>query len=740
MDLVEGPNLAQLIRGQPWEPERAAQCVRDVATAIHHAHQQGILHRDIKPSNVLIDKDGHPRVTDFGLAKHITTSELATQSVCLTVPGEVLGSPNFMPPEQAEGRVKEIACASDVYSLGALLYYLLTGRPPFVENTIAATLRLISEAEPIAPSSLVSQVPRDLETICLRCLKKDPLQRYQTAEELRDELDRFVCGKPILARPPGAAERAWRFCNRHQGVIAATTAVLVFATLAFFGWANARRNERIGNEEREKSRRILNASDAFLVDRALHETNETHAADVLRGLDSALTRHPEDASLWHARGVVLERQGALAAAQESFSKAISLVAKDASAGPVLTAALRNRRNLLKRMNRLRDARADDYAVKKLPVPAELLSSPQVDYASAEVVTLTLGFTNRERGLYATKYGDSRFSPETHLGSEAWHFAPGLNYGYFFADPTFKWTLESDVLVQVERCGAAPELHFDEWEDRYAVAPRDGSKVLEGEWRLDEFRLNDISFDNSQNGGADFRLFVPTGDFYVRKISVIRLKSPPEALKPLNVPSEDSRQSLASPTPTYVVNATDTALFGAAVAVTNSGRLMFHFSGRNSLAVISNFGPRLPQTEISISLWQKLEAVNERTASVQLAPYSWPGSFRLIAPHHDGRIYFDFGNNRFDGQVSYRPRQPIVGAWQNFVCVASQEGNLMQIYRNGVLEAQKASMSPLSRGRGDLLIGDEFSGWISDVWFFDRPLTPAEIRSSYESQRGAYSGK
>src|SRR5262252_5235191 len=164
-----------------------------IAEAIHYAHERGILHRDLKPSNVLIDTNDQPRVTDFGLARRLEgDSEL-------TVTGQVLGSPNYMPPEQAVGRRGKVSRRSDVYSLGAMFYHLLTGRPPFVGEALTDTLQQVLNTEAVSPRLLHPNLPHDLETICLKCLEKEPEKRYATAQQLADELARFRRGEPILA-------------------------------------------------------------------------------------------------------------------------------------------------------------------------------------------------------------------------------------------------------------------------------------------------------------------------------------------------------------------------------------------------------------------------------------------------------------------------------------------------------------------------------------------------------------
>ena len=175
MDLVSGRDLGALVTDGPLAPQRAARYVKIIAEAIHFAHQRGTLHRDLKPQNMLIDAADQPRITDFGLAKIMKDDSQLTQS------GVVMGSPSYMPPEQAAGRHGDIGPASDVYSLGAMLYELLTGRPPFRGATAMATLRDVMEAEPTALRRLKADIPPDLETICLKCLEKSPSARYPTA-------------------------------------------------------------------------------------------------------------------------------------------------------------------------------------------------------------------------------------------------------------------------------------------------------------------------------------------------------------------------------------------------------------------------------------------------------------------------------------------------------------------------------------------------------------------------------
>ena len=253
MDYVKGRGLDTLAREQPLPARSAATYVESIAGAIAYAHGQGVLHRDLKPSNVLIDDSDQARITDFGLAKRygvppsggkVLTSpgasgvanalpaKAGTPYEGLTLSGQALGSPNYMPPEQAAGQHQRIGPASDVYGMGATLYYLVTGRPPFVGETISTTTRQVMENDPISPRLLNPKVPRDLETICLKCLEKDPAKRYATARELADELGRFLRDEPIRARPPRLVEKGWRWCRRKPALAAALGGVALVSVVA----------------------------------------------------------------------------------------------------------------------------------------------------------------------------------------------------------------------------------------------------------------------------------------------------------------------------------------------------------------------------------------------------------------------------------------------------------------------------------------------------------------------------
>ncbi len=231
MELVEGGTLAERLAGMPQPAGRAAALVILLAGAVQAAHERGIVHRDLKPSNVLLTHDGSPKISDFGLARRLAPGADLTRT------GTRLGTPSYMAPEQASGRAGGAGPGVDVYALGALLYELLTGRPPFKAETAAETERQVIAEEPASPSSLNARVPRDLETICLKCLSKDPGRRYASALALADDLGRFQKGEPIAARPVGALEYAAKWTRRHPGRAAALVGGTLFA-LVFLasGW------------------------------------------------------------------------------------------------------------------------------------------------------------------------------------------------------------------------------------------------------------------------------------------------------------------------------------------------------------------------------------------------------------------------------------------------------------------------------------------------------------------------
>jgi WD40 repeat protein/serine/threonine protein kinase len=229
MEYIEDGSLAQKQAGKSLPPRTAAQLTETLARAVHYAHQRGIVHRDLSPANVLLTADGTPKIMDFGLAKLLIGGAKGP-----TQTGAVVGTPNYMAPEQAEGKSTSISPAVDVYALGAILYELLTGRPPFQAATALDTLFQARSDEPTSPQRLQPNISLDLATICLTCLQKDPQKRYASALALAEDVQRYLCGEPIHARRTSLPERAWRWCRRKPlvaSLMAAVATLLVVATL-----------------------------------------------------------------------------------------------------------------------------------------------------------------------------------------------------------------------------------------------------------------------------------------------------------------------------------------------------------------------------------------------------------------------------------------------------------------------------------------------------------------------------
>jgi serine/threonine-protein kinase len=212
LEFLPGGSLEKSLDGTPWAPKPAVRMTAQITRGLTEAHRLGIIHRDLKPANILLAADGTPKITDFGLAKAMD------REVGLTQSETILGSPSYMAPEQAEGRTKDAGPDADVYAIGAILYELVTGRPPFRGSTLIETLNQVKNAEPVPPSRLVPGLPRDVETICLKCLQKEPYKRYPTAAELGEDLRRFLDNEPIQARPIGWWERLIRLCRRNPRI------------------------------------------------------------------------------------------------------------------------------------------------------------------------------------------------------------------------------------------------------------------------------------------------------------------------------------------------------------------------------------------------------------------------------------------------------------------------------------------------------------------------------------------
>jgi eukaryotic-like serine/threonine-protein kinase len=222
LEFVEGGSLDQRIAGRPQPPRAAAEMIRTLALAADYAHRQGIVHCDLKPSNILITPEGVPKIADFGVAKWLESDDLWSED------GRIVGTPHYMAPEQASGQTNSVGPATDVYSLGVILYEMLTGRPPHYSSTSLETLTLVCQQEPVSPRRLQPRLSRDLETVVLKCLRKEAGKRYGSAKLLAEDLERFLIGKPILARQANRAERAFIWTKRHQRSVSLIAVMTTF--------------------------------------------------------------------------------------------------------------------------------------------------------------------------------------------------------------------------------------------------------------------------------------------------------------------------------------------------------------------------------------------------------------------------------------------------------------------------------------------------------------------------------
>jgi WD40 repeat protein/predicted Ser/Thr protein kinase len=248
MEYLPGGSLDKKLAGTPLPARQAAELVEALARAVQAAHERGVVHRDLKPANVLLTEDGTPKVADFGLAKRLDGSGAQTQT------GAVMGTPSYMAPEQAAGRARDLGPATDVYALGAILYEALTGRPPFKAATPVETIQQVLSEEPVPPARLQRQLPRDLETVCLKCLEKEPQGRYATAADLADDLGRFLKGAPVQARPVRAWERGLKWARRRPalaGLAMVGVVALVSVVAGGLWFARAREMERLAQEKED---------------------------------------------------------------------------------------------------------------------------------------------------------------------------------------------------------------------------------------------------------------------------------------------------------------------------------------------------------------------------------------------------------------------------------------------------------------------------------------------------------
>jgi serine/threonine-protein kinase len=334
LEFVDGGTLAQRLASDPLPPRDAARLVATLAEAVHTAHSLNVVHRDLKPANVLLTAAGVPKIADFGLARGLDAEARRTHS------GEILGTPSFMAPEQTTGPTG-VGPAADVYALGAILYASLTGRPPFDAESVLATLLEVCHKDASPPSRLRPQVPRDLETICLKCLQKNPEKRYPSARELADDLNRYLRGEPVVARPVGTVERTWKWSRRHPAAAAvgAVSLASLVALLVVSFWYNAQLRTALDGFK-ARSQLTRTATDDFYVQVADKLLDTEPGQDALQQefLEKALRVYKELArdegddpavrrgtAMAHFRiGQICEKLGRSADAEMAFDEAIRL--------------------------------------------------------------------------------------------------------------------------------------------------------------------------------------------------------------------------------------------------------------------------------------------------------------------------------------------------------------------------------------------------------------------------------
>ncbi|HEY7155654.1 MAG TPA: protein kinase [Gemmataceae bacterium] len=292
LEYLEGGCLQQRMAGVAQDPRQTAQLMETVARAVYHAHRQGIIHRDLKPGNILLAADGTPKITDFGLAKQVEDDNSQTRT------GAILGTPSYMAPEQARGGGRDIGPAADIYALGAVLYDLLTGRPPFQGSSVLATLQMVQSVEPVPPRRLRSVIPADLQTICLKCLHKAPSRRYLTAQDLADDLRRFLDGQPIQARPTSTWERAHKWVRRNPALAALLVAgVVVLITLIVALFREAKNQRDLA----EKQRGLTALAQAKSAREEMHAEEMRHSRDAALVQKEIAEKNQRDAQLQAAR-------------------------------------------------------------------------------------------------------------------------------------------------------------------------------------------------------------------------------------------------------------------------------------------------------------------------------------------------------------------------------------------------------------------------------------------------------
>jgi serine/threonine protein kinase len=325
LEFADGGTLDDKIAGKPQDAQDSAELVESLAGAMQLAHENDIIHRDLKPANILLTSEGIPRITDFGLAKRMDDDSTQTRS------GALLGTPSYMAPEQAGGKSDSIGPPADIYALGAILYHMLTGRPPFQAASLMDTIKQVLAEEPVAPRKMNPALAVDLETICLKCLEKDIHRRYQTAAELGQDLNRFLAGEPILARPVTMVERSWKWAKRRPAVagIISVSATALLVLLIGGAWYNAQLEKSLivaKTAQRDEADQRIIAEDATKIAEARRVEAMENFRKARRVVDTSLTGISE--IIQYYPGTQRIREGLLKIAAKEYEEFASQQSDD----------------------------------------------------------------------------------------------------------------------------------------------------------------------------------------------------------------------------------------------------------------------------------------------------------------------------------------------------------------------------------------------------------------------------